>query len=207
GGNMDVNFISCIASPEDILYQSELERMSGRSRDIRVSWVCENDNELNTWTGYRGRFNKLILGLAASDYMDRDVYCCGPVLFMKAVREALDVSGYNMLRYHEESFSGPETPALPDDFPIEGQTVSVNFSNFGKIQTCDQRETLLTAAKTANIAIPSACGFGVCGTCKVKINTGETHMVHSGGISQKDINAGYVLACCTHPMTDVEVEI
>ncbi|PID46299.1 MAG: hypothetical protein CSB47_05070 [Proteobacteria bacterium] len=207
GGNMDVNFISCIASPDDILYQSELERMAGRSRDIQVSWVCENDNELNTWTGYRGRFNKLILGLAAPDYMDRDVYCCGPGPFMRAVREALDASGYDMQHYHEESFSGTETTPLPDDFPTEGRSVNITFSHSGKQHECDQRETILIAAKSANIAIPSACGFGVCGTCKVKVNSGETHMVHSGGISQKDIDAGYVLACCTNPMSDVEVEI
>ncbi len=85
--------------------------------------------------------------------------------------------------------------------------VTVSFSSSGKEQACDQRETLLSAAKSANIAIPSACGFGVCGTCKVKVTAGETHMVHSGGISQKDIDAGYVLACCTNPMSDVEVEI
>ncbi len=207
GGNMDINFISCIASPDDMLYQSELERMAGRSRDIQLSWVCENDNELNTWTGYRGRFNKLILGLAAPDYMDRDVYCCGPEPFMRAVREALNASGYDMQHYHEESFSGSDAGTLPDDFPTEGQLVNITFSHSGKQYECDQRETLLTAAKSANIAIPSACGIGVCGTCKVKINSGETHMVHSGGINQKDIDAGYVLACCTHPMSDIEVEI
>ncbi len=207
GGNMNVNFISCIASPDDILYQSELERMAGRSRDIQVSWVCEKDNELNTWTGYRGRFNKLILGLAAPDYMDRDVYCCGPAPFMKGVRDALDVSGYDMKRYHEESFSGPSSPSLVDDFPTEGKLVHINFLSSQKSYECDQRETLLVAAKAANVAIPSACGFGVCGTCKVKVKSGETHMVHSGGINQKDIDAGYVLACCTNPMSDVELEI
>lgn len=207
GGNMDINFISCIATPDDILYQSELERMAGRSRDIQVSWVCESDNELNTWTGYRGRFNKLILGLAAPDYMDRDVYCCGPAPFMKAVREALDVSGYDMQRYHEESFSGPEAPSTEAEFPAEDKDVSINFAVSGKSYDGNQRDTLLEAAKSANIAIPSACGFGVCGTCKVKVNSGETHMVHSGGISQKDIDAGFVLACCTNPMSDVELDI
>lgn len=207
GGHMDINFISCVATPDDILYKSELERMASRSPDIRLTWVVENDNELNSWTGYRGRFNKLILGLAAPDYLDRDVYCCGPAPFMKAVREALDAGGYDMSRYHEESFSGPEAPALSDDFPIEGEVVNISFTESGKSQDCDQRETLLSAAKNASIAIPSACGFGVCGTCKVKVKSGETHMVHSGGISQRDIDAGYVLACCTNPMSNVEVEI
>lgn len=207
GGTMNVNFISCIATPEDILYQNELERMAKRSHDMQVTWVCEKDDEPNSWTGYRGRFNKLILSLAAPDYQERDVYCCGPEPFMRAVREALDASGYDMNHYHEESFSGAEANALPDDFPSENKLVSVHFSQSNKTVESNQRDTLLSAAKSANIAIPSACGVGVCGTCKVKIQQGETHMVHSGGISQKDIDSGYTLACCTYPMSDVNIEM
>ena len=31
-------------------------------------------------------------------------------------------------------------------------------------------------------------------------------MVHNGGISEDDIAAGYILACCSHPMGRVEIE-
>lgn len=207
GGNMDINFISCVNSPNDILFKDELERMAARCADIRLSWVCENDNEMNSWTGYRGRFNKLILGLTAPDYLERDIYCCGPAPFMRAVREILDSAGYDMTRYHEESFAGDVPAKELDTFPTEGEVIKVNFSESGKSLESYQSATLLEAAKKSNIAIPSACGIGVCGTCKVKVNSGETHMVHSGGISQKDTDAGFVLACCTHAMSDVDIAI
>jgi hypothetical protein len=32
-------------------------------------------------------------------------------------------------------------------------------------------------------------------------------MVHNGGISEDDIAAGYILACCSHPMGAVSVEV
>lgn len=209
GGNMDINFISCVHSPNDILFREELERMAKRSSDIRLSWVCENDDEINSWTGYRGRFNKLILGLTASDYLERDVYCCGPAPFMRAVREILNDAGYDMARYHEESFGGPSDGMQreDDDFPAAGEQAVIRFNQSDKSIECSQSTTLLEAAKKSNIAIPSACSIGVCGTCKVKVNAGQTHMVHSGGIGKKDEEAGYVLACCTRPLSDVELEI
>ena len=63
-----------------------------------------------------------------------------------------------------------------------------------------------SAASEAGLHIPSACLFGVCGTCKVKKLSGEVHMVHSGGITDDEIEEGYVLACCSNPLGEVVVE-
>lgn len=209
GRDMDINFINCVQSPADLLFKRELEGMAKRSKNLSVSWVCEKDTD-NIWTGIKGRFNKLILGLVSQDYMERDVYCCGPPPFMKAVRDALYVSGFDMEKYYEESFVTPEKIANPffqHEFPVEAQDVKVSFVKSAKQLQLAQNETLLMAAKNSHIALPSACGFGVCGTCKVKVTKGQTHMVHSGGISQKEIDQGYVLACCTTPLEDVEIEL
>ncbi|MGB0912734.1 MAG: 2Fe-2S iron-sulfur cluster-binding protein, partial [Phaeobacter italicus] len=46
-----------------------------------------------------------------------------------------------------------------------------------------------------------------CGTCKVRKTSGEVHMVHNGGISDDDVADGYILACCSHPIGKVEVEV
>jgi ferredoxin len=62
-------------------------------------------------------------------------------------------------------------------------------------------------AEAAGLNIPSGCNFGACGTCKVKKISGEVHMVHNGGISDDDIEAGYILACCSRPIGGVEVAI
>ena len=51
------------------------------------------------------------------------------------------------------------------------------------------------------------CTFRICGTCKVRKTAGEVHMVHNGGISEDDIDSGYILACCSHPIGRVEIEV
>lgn len=209
GTSMDINFISCSNSPEDILFKNELKHMANRLPDVSVSWVVDNDPK-NIWSGYKGRFNKLMLGLIAPDYMERDVYCCGPPPFMHAVKAALFDSGYDLHRYNEESFSSPIPQETTDEFEAlmeKGREYKISF-NKSKIETSTNcSETLLTIAKRSKIAIPSACGFGVCGTCKVKVNKGKTHMVHNGGISEKEIEQGYVLACCSQAMEDVDIEV
>jgi len=70
-----------------------------------------------------------------------------------------------------------------------------------------ETDTILAAARGAGLNIPSGCTFGVCGTCKVKKLSGDVHMVHNGGISEDDIAAGYILACCSHPIGRVSVDV
>ena len=73
--------------------------------------------------------------------------------------------------------------------------------------TCNESDTVLVAAKAAGLNIPNGCNFGVCGTCKIQKLSGEVHMVHNGGISADDIEAGYILACCSRPVGRVEVAV
>ena len=66
---------------------------------------------------------------------------------------------------------------------------------------------MLEVARRAGLNIASGCTFGVCGTCKTRKLAGEVHMVHNGGITDDDIAAGYILACCSNPIGRVELEV
>ena len=68
-------------------------------------------------------------------------------------------------------------------------------------------QTLLDAALRQGIYIPHACGHGLCGTCKVQKTGGEVTMVHNGGISDDEIAAGMVLACCARPVGAVALDL
>lgn len=82
----------------------------------------------------------------------------------------------------------------------------VSFARSGVTTTLPENDTILSAARTEGVRIPYGCTFGVCGTCKVKKLSGDVHMVHSGGISDEDIESGYILACCSNPIGKVEVD-
>lgn len=212
GTGIDVVLVSCARRPAEIICRRRLELMASRVPTIKLHLIVEQDDPYDVWTGYRGRLTQLMLGLIASDYLEREVYCCGPEPFMQGVREMLIALGYDMARYHQESFAyavatEQDAPELDDFVPAGTNTAELVFADSSVSAVCTEIDTVLMAAKAAGLNIPSGCNFGVCGTCKIRKLSGEVHMVHNGGISEDDIQAGFILACCSRPIGRVEVAV
>ena len=212
GSEPDIVFVNCARRPSEIIFRERLEQMAARLPGIDLKWVVEGADRYRPWTGYEGTINQLMLGLMAPDYLDREVFCCGPAPFMQAVREALQGLGFDMAHYHQESFEAPvltdeELPEIDDLVPDEAALAEVSFAAAGRSIRVAQSDTILAATRAAGLNIPSGCTFGICGTCKVKKLAGEVHMVHNGGISEEDIEAGYILACCSNPIGSVTIEV
>lgn len=83
---------------------------------------------------------------------------------------------------------------------------TVRFARLGRDIACPPGATVLAAARTAGIRLPSACGKGVCGTCKSRVVSGTVEMRHGGGIRQRDIDAGLALLCCARPTSDLVID-
>jgi len=212
GRDTDIVFINCARRPSEIIFRERLEHMASRSTGLDLKFVVEEPDPYAPWTGYQGMFNQLMLGLMAPDYLEREVYCCGPEPFMQAVREALVGLGFDMENYFQESFGAPveteaDQPEIDDVVPDDDSRAEVVFASSGVTAKVAETDTILAAAKASGLNIPSGCTFGVCGTCKIRKTAGEVHMVHNGGISEDDIEAGYILACCSNPIGRVEVEV
>ncbi len=208
----DIVFVHAARSPSDIIFRQRLEGMADRVPGLQLHFTVEELDPFQSWHGYRGRLNQIMLGLMASDYLEREVYCCGPEPFMQAVRDMLVALGYDMESYHQESFGAPvrseaDAPVLDDVVPDETARAEITFASSGITAKCAETDTVLAVARANGLNIPSGCTFGLCGTCKIKKNSGEVHMVHNGGISDEDIEEGYILACCSHPMGAVSVEV
>ncbi len=210
GRNHDIVFVNCARRPSEIIFRDALEHMATRLPGLDLKWIVEGTDPYRPWTGYRGVFNQLMLGLMAPDYLERDVYCCGPEPFMQAVRDALASLGFAMEHYHQESFGGPpaEAETVPEDVvPHEGAAAAVTFAASGRTAACAETDTILATARAAGIPIASGCAMGICGTCRVQKLEGQVHMVHNGGITDEDVAAGYILACCSRPIGKVTVDL
>ncbi|WP_370298632.1 FAD-binding oxidoreductase [Pontibacterium sp.] len=213
---VDMVFAHSARTPNDIIYAKELEYMSTRIDNFQMHLICERNEIGQAWGGYRGYMNLHMLSLIAPDFMEREVFCCGPEPYMEAVRNMLRDAGYDMDRYHEESFG--ETPAkdvkqaekhadeaeLEDQLPKE--TVQISFADGDATAAVELGVTLNEAAAEAGVNIAKACGVGICGACRVKVVSGNVEMTHNGGITEEEIDAGYVLSCCTQVKGDVQIE-
>lgn len=69
-------------------------------------------------------------------------------------------------------------------------------------------ENLLESLKKNNIFLNASCGGkGICGKCKIKINSGEYKLKAKSKLLKSEINSGYVIACQTFPLSDLFIEI
>lgn len=208
----DIVFVHAARRPSEIIFRQRLEQFANRVPGLQLRFVVEEPDPFRAWPGYTGRLSQIMLGLMAPDYLEREVFCCGPEPFMQAVREMLVSLGYDMAHYHQESFGTPvrteaEAPVIADVMPDANSGAEIAFTASGITAPCAQTDTVLAVARRAGLNIPSGCTFGLCGTCKVKKTAGEVHMVHNGGISDDDIAAGYILACCANPIGRIAVDV
>ncbi|WP_151717789.1 hybrid-cluster NAD(P)-dependent oxidoreductase [Gemmobacter serpentinus] len=208
----DIVFVHAARKPSEIIFRDRLVQLASRVPGLQLRFTVEEHEPYHAWHGFSGRLNQIMLGLMAPDYLDREVFCCGPEPFMQAVRDMLNALGFDMNRYHQESFGAPvtteaEAPVLDDVVPDATAGASITFATSGVTTPCAETDTVLAVAKRSGLNIPSGCTFGLCGTCKIRKTGGEVHMVHNGGISDDDIAEGYILACCSHPMGAVTVEV
>jgi glycine betaine catabolism B len=216
---VDLEFVHSARTPGDIIFHRELEHIFSRIPEFKLHLVCERSDELGlSWSGFRGFVSPAMLELMVPDYLDREIFCCGPTPYMRAVKQLLREKGFDMSRYHEESFGA--TPADIQEEVLElveqaeqeadaldvADMITVDFQTTGKSVRIPPGETVHSAAARLGLHIPKACGMGICGTCRVPLTSGQVDMEHNGGITDEDVAEGYILACCSKPLGDVMVE-
>ena len=148
----DIVFVHAARAPSDIIFRQRLEGMADRVPGLQLRFTVEESDPFRTWHGYRGRLNQIMLGLMAPDYLEREVFCCGPEPFMQAVRDMLIALGYDMDRYHQESFGAPirneaDAPVLDDVVPDEDSAAQITFAASGITAKCAETDTVLAVAK------------------------------------------------------------
>jgi ferredoxin-NADP reductase len=206
----DVLFLHSARSPADIIFRDELAIMA-RSPGFRAVPICEHDSPSEGWTGLRGRISLPMLEMVVPDFLEREVFACGPAPYMAGIRAMLGRAGFDMARYHEESFKFEDLapsdaavapPANEDAVPV----YRVEFTKSRRTIEVPADMHVLAAARAAGMRLPSSCTRGLCGTCKSKLVSGEVSMQHQGGIRQREIDQGMVLICCSKPLSDLVIE-
>ena len=65
---------------------------------------------------------------------------------------------------------------------------------------------MLDAADAVGVSIDQSCLVGTCGTCIVKLASGEVDMAVEDALEPQEKAAGYILACQAKPKSNVSVD-
>lgn len=86
--------------------------------------------------------------------------------------------------------------------------IKVLFKSHDKEVYCNKGELLLDVARMADIFIDAPCNGNVsCGKCKVKLLNGKVDTEKTRHISDDEIKQGYILACNSRVVSDIEVDV
>jgi ring-1,2-phenylacetyl-CoA epoxidase subunit PaaE len=121
-------------------------------------------------------------------------------------RATLEERGVDSERIHDELFfAGPVDPAtLPPEPPVGEGSVDLTVILDGRaVETRMTPETsILDAALRVRTELPFSCKGGMCATCKGRIEAGEVRMEKNYALVDSEVEAGFVLTCQAHPVTD-----
>ncbi|MGW5396439.1 2Fe-2S iron-sulfur cluster-binding protein [Streptomyces sp. NPDC003952] len=137
-------------------------------------------------------------------------FLCGPYGLVTGAERALGALGVLRTRVHEEVFHVEDASSRPArTAPAETTSGRVTARLDGRSGTWPVRdgESLLDAVLRARADAPYACKGGVCGTCRAFVVSGEVRMDRNFALEERETEAGFVLACQSHPVSeDVEID-
>ena len=101
----DVVLINNVRTPRDVIFERELHLLSAELCDrFRLGIVPAHVPAGQAWNGPAGRYSESLLRYFVPDFLEREVYICGPAGYMEAVKDQLERAGFPDHRFHHESF-------------------------------------------------------------------------------------------------------
>lgn len=195
-----------------IMFLEELEAVKDRftSRFQMVHILSREPHEVPL---FQGRIDADKLGSLLGTLIDpasvHGWYLCGPLGMVEDATAVLGAAGVSDDHIHHELFFDERIESIPtvaED--AEGlATVTITLDGRSSVVRVDpDGASILDHARTVRTEVPFACKGGMCATCKAVVTGGEVHMDKNYALTSEEREAGYVLTCQAHPVTD-EVEL
>ena len=160
-----------------------------------------------------GAFLQRMVPAATVDH----AFICGPYQMNDQAESALLAAGVPAERIHIERFgvapgaagTQPAGAVMHHAETRDPPLARVTIRRDGLSHTVDFRQgdpSILDVAGAAGLDLPYSCTSGVCGTCRARLLCGEVRMDRNFALEKADLEAGFILACQAHPLTET-VEI
>ncbi|WP_024802081.1 ferredoxin--NADP reductase [Nocardia sp. BMG51109] len=201
-GGGRVTLVYANRDAESVIFASELRELADKhpQRLVVVHWL----------EALQGLPSADALAAVAAPYTEHRAFLCGPKAFMDRVHDALAQLGVPRNRTHAEIFNSlsgdPFAAAEPVEVSEEDQadaaTVEVELDGETHNLAWPRRQTLVDIMLSKGLDVPYSCQEGECGSCACTVLEGKVEMDSAEILDPEDIEAGYILGCQAHPVTD-----
>lgn len=202
---------------DSIIFRDELKHLQ-EMHPGRLAQIDVLSQPIGHWSGYSGRIDgavtsDILMDIAGNKVNKADYYLCGPVEFMQTVFDVLIDFEVPERQIHKESFysesvkpkkeilesTGESGAAYDVHIILDGEEYEVNVPG---------NKSILEAALDQDIDMPFSCQSGLCTACRGKLLEGHVEMSDDDGLSEEELNQGYILNCVSKPTgPGVKIEI
>lgn len=191
-----------------VMFAEALEDLKNRymSRFTLYNLFSREEQEVPLFNGRLDgeRVRMFLDTLIPVDTID-EAFICGPGAMIDEVEAALQAAGVAHEHIHLERFgvpaSAPEHHVEPGDATQAKVTVIADGLK-REMEFRAEDPSILDVALRAGMDLPYSCKGGVCCTCRAKLLEGKVRMDKNFTLEQPDVDAGYILTCQAHPLTD-----
>ena len=136
-----------------------------------------------------------------------EAFVCGPDTMIQNVTETLVELGMDADHVHSERFGLPREVEKARPAPAEeaAEHATVTIIMDGHKKSFEMRrgdDNIVDATDDNGIDLPYSCKGGVCATCRCHVREGEVTMATNYGLEPWEVEAGYVLACQSRPVSE-----
>jgi len=192
---------------DDIIFHEELTQLSQRFDNINYVPVIEDPGA--GFQGACGFVNGQLIRELIGETADKSYFICGPQGLYDFCLPELEGLGIPRRKIRQEMYGAPlniwEYPGWPQAVDAD-DIFSIKLSDGRQFEAC-AREPLLAALEKNAAAVPSICRSGECSMCRVKILSGKVFQPADVPVRKSDRQFGYVHACMSYPIDDLEILI
>ena len=196
------------------MFKEELEDLKNRymTRLVLHHVFSDEDTEapLNHGVLDRAKLAGFIGPLLRAEGIDH-AYVCGPFQMNDEAEAALRAAGVAQERIHIERFGVPEQAEGKVDAVVHeaaagdaerARVVIIRDGLRREVEFRKEQPSILDCASAAGLEMPFSCTSGVCGTCRAKLLEGQVRMERNFALDKGEVEAGFVLCCQSHPLTE-----
>jgi ring-1,2-phenylacetyl-CoA epoxidase subunit PaaE len=196
---------------QDVMFHEALEDLKDRfvQRFTLYNLFSRESQDVDLFNGrldaHKVRaFTDTLLPVATID----EAFVCGPGAMIDDVEAALLAAGMHGNHVHVERFGVPSGSPTTHVEPGDAAAARISIVLDGTRREIEYRETdgaILDAALKAGVDLPYSCKGGMCCTCRAKLLEGRVRMDKNYSLERADVDAGFVLTCQSHPVTETVI--
>jgi Na+-transporting NADH:ubiquinone oxidoreductase subunit NqrF len=190
---------------EEAVFHEDLLALSARFENIFYIPVLENPPK--GYNGAGGLITGALLKHTLGNLADKTFYLCGPQGMYDFCVSELEGLGISNRRIRREVYGAPrdifEHPGWPQEVKA-GDVFNVRV-NGTKTVKAKAGDSLMAALEKGRVVVPSLCRSGECSMCRIKVMAGQVFQPAGVPVRKSDRKYGYVHACMSYPLEDVDI--